>query len=737
MKPSFLFVCIRVHSRLFILALCAHDQTFAGSAALDETVEKAVREGLVPGAVLIAGQDGKILHRKAYGSRTLIPAREAMTVDTIFDAASLTKVVACTPSIAKLVEQGKLRIADPVTTYLPEFQGGKSDITVRNLLTHFSGLRPDLDLEPAWSGYETGIRRALIDKPKDPPNTRFVYSDINFVLLGEIVRRLSGKPLDEFARENIFAPLGMRETMFRPPASLRPRIAPTEIDPATGAPFRGIVHDPTSRYMGGVAGHAGLFTTADDLSRYAQMMLGMGELAGVRVLSPLTVRKFTSPETPPDQTILRGLGWDIDSSFSTNRGELYPIGSYGHTGFTGTSLWIDPSTRSYVILLTNLVHPKRRKNLRPLRSRVATIVAAALGVDAPGVSVVGYNEALGGVGVRRNITPNHPVLTGLDVLAEQKFEPLRGKHVGLITNHSGLDRSGKRNIDVMRAAGINLVALFAPEHGITASEDRPDVAASKYSASGLPIWSLHYKGRYRMSQEMRAGVDTLVYDIQDVGARFYTYSCTMLYALEEAAKAKLPFYLLDRPNPITGTHVEGPLLDPELNSFVGCYPMPIRHGLTLGELATMANAERKLGAELHVVTIKNWSRGDWFDSTGLTWLDLSPNMRSLNAATLYEGVAMLEAAKNYSVGRGTDAPFEQVGADWIRGPELAQFLNARSIPGVRVYPTRFQPNSSNFKDQIIEGVRFVLTNREHFNSVRLGLELAFALEKLYPGKVNL
>src|SRR5258708_7259046 len=221
-----------------------------------------------------------------------------------------------------------------------------------------------------------------------------------------------------------------------------------------------------------------------------------------------------------------------------------------------------------------------------------------------------------------------------------------------------------------------------------------------------------------MRKETLAGVDTLVYDIQDVGARFYTYSCTMRYGVEEGAKAKLPFYLLDRPNPITGTHVEGPLLDMDLASFVGCYAMPIRHGLTFGELATMANAEKKLGAELHVVKMKNWSRGDWFDATGLGWVNPSPNMRSLNAATLYEGVAMIEASRNYSVGRGTDAPFEQVGADWIRGAELAHFLNERSIPGVRMYPTRFQPAASNYKDKLIEGVRFVVTNRDQFSAVR-------------------
>jgi len=703
-------------------------ETFSASPTLDAVVEAALRDGLIPGAVLVVGHEGKIVHRKAYGNRALVPQREAMTADTIFDIASLTKVVATTPALMKLFEQGKLRINDPVTAYLPDFQGGRSDITVRDLLTHFSGMRPDLDLEPPWSGYETGIRRALIEKPTSPPATRFVYSDINFELLGEVVHRLSGKPLDEFARDAVFNPLGMKETGFHPPPSLRARIAPTEIDAATGAPFRGVVHDPTARYMGGVAGHAGVFSTAADLAKYAQMMLD----GGGKLFSPLTVKKFTSPNSPPDQPILRGLGWDIDSGYSAPRGELFPIGSYGHTGFTGTSLWIDPASKTYVILMTNSVHPKGGKNLSPLRSKIATVVAAAVGV--PGAAPA--YETLEAAGVRRMSAPNHEVLTGLDVMEASKFAELSGKRVGLITNHTGLNRAGQRNIDAMRAAGVRLTALFSPEHGLTGKEDRPDVADDKDVASGLPVRSLYDNGRNRLTPAMLRDVDVLVFDIQDAGARFYTYSCTMLYALEDAAKAKLPFYVLDRPNPVTGGHVEGPLLDDNLHSFTGCFAMPVRHGLTLGELATMANAEQKWGADLHVVKMKNWQRTDWFDSTGLPWTNPSPNLRSLNAAALYHGLALLEASPNYSVGRGTDAPFEQIGADWIHGAELAQFLNNWVLPGVRVYPTKFQPSSGPFAGKAIEGVRLVIINREQLNSVRVGLDVAYALQRLYPGKIN-
>ena len=710
--------------------LPAPAQTFSASANLDSTIEQAIHEDRIPGAVLFVGHAGQIVHRKAYGRRAVVPHAEPMTADTIFDCASLTKVIATTSSLMKLFEQGKLRLDDRVTEYLPEFQGGKSPITIRNLMTHFSGMRPDLDLKPAWSGYETGIRMALADKPTAAPGARFVYSDINFILLGEIVRRLSGQTLDAFARRNIFEPLGMTDSMFQPPASLHDRIAPTE------PPLRGVVHDPTARFMGGVAGHAGLFSTAADLSRFCEMMLGKGSRQGVRIFSPLTVEKFTTPQSPPDQPILRGFGWDIDSPYSSNRGELFPIGSYGHTGFTGTSVWIDPVSQSYVILLTSSLHPVHRPPITSLRSRVATIAAAALGIDSPGISITGYNETLSGAGIHRQVDRNAQVLTGLDVLAEQNFAPLKGKKIGLITNHTGLDRDSRRNLDRMLAAGVQVVSLLAPEHGIFGLEDRENVDDSKDPATGLKIWSLYKEKNRRPSAEMLRGVDALVFDIQDIGARFYTYLSSMAYALEEAAARKIPMYVLDRPNPITGTHVEGPILDRQNQSFVGYFPMPIRHGMTIGELALMFNAENRLHADLHVIAMKNWNRGDWFDSTGLPWVDQSPNMRSLTAAMLYPGIAMLEYSKNYSVGRGTGAPFEMIGADFIHGRELAAYLNARQIPGVRAYPTRFRPESGNLAKVTVEGVRFLVTSRESLDSVRLGLEVAAALQTLYPGKIS-
>lgn len=705
-------------------------------AHIDAQIDEAVRTGLIPGAVLIIGHNGHIEYQKAYGSRAIVPSREPMTLDTIFDIASLSKVVSTTPCIMKLFEQGKLRLDDPVTKYLPQFQGGKSDITVRLLMTHFSGLAPDVELVPRWTSYAEGIRRALTTKPAAPPGERFIYSDINYLLLGEIVARVSGMTLPEFAHSQIFQPLGMVDTQYQPPVTLHNRIAPTELDADTHLPLLGNVHDPTARYMGGIAGHAGVFSTGADLARYAQMLLNGGEANGIRIFAPATVKKFTEPASPADQPILRALGWDVDSPYSSNRGELYPIGSFGHTGYTGTSMWIDPQSNSFVILLTNVVHPNGIKSLSSFRSRIATIAAASFGNSLRNtISLTGYRETIEGAGVHRVVNRNVETETGLDVLAETGFAPLKGKRVGLITNQTGVDRKGRRNVDVMLAAAVDVKLLFSPEHGISGTKDEA-VANAKDPRTGLPVISLFQPSQRRIAAADLAKIDALVFDIQDAGARFYTYSCTLLYAVEEAARAHKQIFVLDRPNPITGTHIEGPMLDEDLFAFVGCYNIPVRHGMTLGELATLANAEQHWNADLRVIAMKNWERGDWFDSSGLFWINPSPNLRSLNAELLYPGLALLEANANYSVGRGTDAPFEQVGADWIDGVALAEKLNSRFIPGVRVYPTRFRPVSSNYLNQEIGGVRFVVTDREAFDSTRLGIEIASALNQLFPGHVD-
>ena len=327
-------------------------------------------------------------------------------------------------------------------------------------------------------------------------------------------------------------------------------------------------------------------------------------------------------------------------------------------------------------------------------------------------------------------------LTGLDVLEAQRFVPLAGKRIGLVTNHTGIDREGRRNVDLMLANGVKVTVLFSPEHGLAGVEDREGIGNAVDTATGLPVFSLYGESR-RPSPQILKGLDALVFDIQDVGVRFYTYETTMAFAIESAAMAGVPFIVLDRPNPITGTRVEGPPLDPSNASFVGYLPgCPVRHGLTMGELATLFNGEMKLGASLSVIKMQNWSRDDWFDSTGLPWVNPSPNMRSLKAAILYPGICLVEFARNLSVGRGTDSPFEQVGAEWIKGRQLAAYLNARGLPGLRFYPIRFTPTESNGKGKLLEGIRIEIVDRKRVLSVRLGIELACALQHLYPGKID-
>lgn len=690
---------------------------------------------------MLVSHDGVSVYRKALGSRSLEPRREPMTLDTIFDLASLTKVVATTPAVMQLVQHGQIRDNDPVANYIPEFaQNGKEDITVRELLTHFSGLPPDLDLSQPWEGKDTAFRMAFAETLADAPGSRFVYSDINFIVLGALVERVNGMPLDEYCRQHIFAPLQMTHTRFVPPRSWLPKIAPTQYD-EQGKMLHGVVHDPTSRRMGGVAGHAGLFSTADDLAKFADFLLRGGP-----VLSPLMIEKMTTPQQPPNAQVLRGFGWDIDSPLSTNRGELLPVGSFGHTGFTGTSLWIDPTTKTYIILLTNAVHP-RGWNAVSLRTKIATAVMAALMLSPPEQealrwkSITGYNEAQ--TAARRLGARNGSVQTGIDVLESHNFAEIRGtsakKKIGLLTNQTGIDAQGRRTIDVLaQAPGISLDAIFSPEHGVTGTLDTTHVANAKDAATGVPVYSVYggTDAARRPSIDVLKTLDAIVIDIQDAGVRFYTYETSVGFFLEAAAKAGIEIIVLDRPDPVTGSFVQGPVSDPGHESFVNYFPLPVRHGMTIGELAKFFNSERNINARLQVVPMEGWMRGDWFDSSDLEWINPSPNLRSLTEAILYPGVGLVEGT-NVSVGRGTDTPFELLGAPWINGRELAQYLNQRDIPGVRFVPVSFTPNSSNYAGQNCQGVNLVLLDRNALDGPELGIELASALHKLYPEQFRL
>ncbi|MEO7658448.1 MAG: exo-beta-N-acetylmuramidase NamZ domain-containing protein [Pyrinomonadaceae bacterium] len=765
---------------------------------IDALVEADIAAKKLPGAVVLVGHKGKIVFRKVYGNRSLAPTVEKMTVDTIFDLASLTKPVATATSIMILVERGKLRLNDTVGKFISDIDDPEAKkVTVQQLLTHTSGYRPDFDLGEKWTGRDGMLAALKKEKLRNPPATKFIYSDIGFIVLAEIIQRISGVGVDRFAVENIFDPLRAETTLFSPvgttlsdtqaPAAARfiARIAPTENirgqNSYLGAQFqgdskvgneilRGRVHDPTAYRMGGVAGHAGLFSTADDLARYCQMLLNGGTLDGKRILSSQTVARITAPMVVTESGDARGLGWDINTSFSSNRGELFPVGSFGHTGFTGTSIWIDRVSQTFVVFLSNRVHPDGKGDVGPLRAKVATVVASAI-EDTPfekyrqaeaefyvavAAQVPKFREQVeaakratstvtqapspatpqSGVRPLAGESPAFPlktVLNGIDVIERDKFKQLAGLKIGLVTNHTGRNLAGRQTIDILNdAPNVRLVVIFAPEHGIRGVLDVEKINDSKDEKTGLPIYSLYGETR-RPKPEHLKDLDAIVYDIQDIGARFYTYTATLKNVMEEAAKAGKPVFVLDRPNPINGVSVEGPLADEDKLSFIAAHTTPVRYGLTIGELGQMMNAERKIGADLRVIKMEGWSRSMWFDETGQTWVNPSPNMRSLTEATLYPGIGLLETT-NVSVGRGTDTPFEVIGAPWLDGSKLANYLNGRNIKGVRFIPIRFKPNASTFKNEECGGVNILVTDRNALDTFRVGIEIATALRKMYSAE---
>ena len=336
--------------------------------------------------------------------------------------------------------------------------------------------------------------------------------------------------------------------------------------------------------------------------------------------------------------------------------------------------------------------------------------------------------AAGGSGKRSGRAPR--VQTGLDVLETQKFAPLRGKHIGLITNHTGVDSQGRSNVDLLvHASGLQLAALFSPEHGL-AGRNNENVTSSKDPATGLPVYSLYGETR-RPTGEMFQGIDALVFDIQDAGVRFYTYTATMGYCMEEAAKRHIPFFVLDRPNPMGGEIVEGPMLDPDKTSFVAYFPVPVRYGLTIGELAQFFNTENHIGADLHIITMKNWHRNYFFESTGIKWIPPSPALRTTKGSVLYPGIEILQDS-GVSVGRGTQAPFEVFGAPWMNGDEVAAALNERHLPGLRFAAKDFIPIGGPHSGERCGGVGIRITEHAAVRSMRMGLEIAAVLQKLYP-----
>jgi uncharacterized protein YbbC (DUF1343 family)/CubicO group peptidase (beta-lactamase class C family) len=803
-------------------------------------INNALANHHLPGAVVVVGHNGKVVFRQAYGNRKLAgepgldgkpsPA-EPMTEDTIFDMASLTKDLATATAVMQLYESGKIAsFDDPVEKYLPAFNASndsqRAKVTLRMLLTHTSGAAPDVSLKDPWGlsapDRAEGIHRALTMPLKDAPGSVFTYSDINFILLGYLVEQLSGQTEDVYASEHIFKPLGMNDTRYLPVAkacgphrlvgaaivwappppgrigivclqntwgtSLLERVAPTTHDDegnvTTNPHFdmltRGTVHDPTTRRMGGVAGHAGVFSTAYDVSLFASALLEkLLHNTGPFPLKQSTLQLMTTPEQPghtPGQIAaanaaeqreivagdkpaapglapaypaikgqnLRGYGWDIDTGFSKPRGVIFPIGSFGHTGFTGTSLWMDPASDTYVVLLANAIHPRGNPPISNLRGQVATAAARVLNLYASR-DADSYLNA--------DPTPVfHPTLTGIDVLEQTQFTAIaKLRDFGLMTNQSGLDAQGHRTIDILHALpsdGPKLTTVFSPEHGITGKLDTEKISAETDAATGLHVTSLYgsKESDRRPTHEQLKDLDAVVIDLQDAGVHFWTYEAAVGYFLEAAAREQTEFHhdleiiLLDRPNLIGGTQVQGPVSDPGSESYVNYMPLPVRHGLTLGELAKYIVGTKQLATHLIVIPMQNWKRTEYFADTGLPWTPPSPNLRTPEAAILYPALGLIETT-NVSVGRGTASPFSFFGAPWFNAAKVAAALDARHIPGVSFQSTTEliaeDANRYPFHGQTIPAIQIAVTNRTNLNSPELGVEILSVLHDLYPDQFHL
>lgn len=678
--------------------------------AARELVEQAIERAEIPGAVLLAGRGDEVHLEVALGSRAIEPRVEAMTLDTLFDLASLTKPMATAGAVMWLCDRGRLDIADTASTHLPEFRGSdKESITVEQLLRHTSGLIADNALADYGEGPARAWERICELELLSVPGEEFRYTDVGFLVLQKLVERIDGRSLDRLCEEEIFGPLGMNDTGFLPERAVLPRCAPTERRGESW--MRGEVHDPRAHALGGVAGHAGLFGSARDVGRFCQALLAGGSLGQARVWSSATVEAWVRPKWLHDGRSGRGLGLDVDSGYSSVRGDRFPAaGGFGHTGFTGTAFWADRASRAWFVLLTHRVHPDGEGRILALRRAVATEVALAyLGPASP---------------------PSR-VKLGIDVLVAENLAAFAGRRVALLTNATGLDSLGRRTIDLLHASPrVELVRILSPEHGLGTDLDQEDVPDGIDGATGLPIASLYGETR-RPTAEMLEGIDVLVFDVQGAGVRFYTYGTTLAYAMEACAERGIPVVVLDRPNPLGGERVLGPCTDPDRLSFIAHAPIPVVHGLTLGELARLYANDITPRPELEVIAMEGWRRDMDFLDTGLPWRAPSPNLRNPTQAWLYPAIGLLEAT-NLSVGRGTNQPFEQVGAPWLDGRALARRIAADPIPGLRCTAIEFVPDASRFEGQRCGGLYLRLEDPEAFDPIRAGLLLAGHLRALHP-----
>jgi uncharacterized protein YbbC (DUF1343 family) len=671
-----------------------------------QALDAAVRTSGSPGAVAYVGNRDSTLFVEAIGNAQLEPVPAPAKLNTIYDLASLTKVVATTTALLILRGQKAVDFERPVSNYLP--MPAFRAITLRHLLTHTGGLVAGLPLYRTCSSMDAMLEEYGKEGIQNAPGISWRYSDAGFMLLGRIVEQVAGKPLDRFCTEQIFAPLKMTDTFFNPPAKLRPRCAATERCTWRNRLIQGEVHDENSYAVGGVSGHAGLFSTAEDLARFCRAFLG-GELVSQAVLDEVAAVGQV-PSYP-----WQGLGWWLDPWDTATTGFLPSRQALGHTGWTGTSLWMDRQTGIFAILLANTCHPVRdSRNNGVLRNTFYRAVARAL-----------YPRR----------TNTH---AGLDRLLRENFQVMRAsKRAALLTNHAAVDQMGRHILDVFNlGASSRLHVLYSPEHGIRGTHEAGASVASERAA--VPVISLYGK-QTRPSAAELAEVDYFLIDLQDIGSRYYTYMATMRECLAACAQAKKPVLILDRPNPLGGVVLEG-LIAERTGSPVCCAPIPVRHGMTMGELAIFFLREEfsRQKLNLSVELLDSWRRDALFDECAYPWVPPSPNIPTPLTALLYVGTCLFEGT-NLNEGRGTATPFHVFGAPWLDAESVIGRIEPHEMPGCRLTACRYAPraipgkaSTPRYLDEECNGIRIQVNRPLEVRAFTLVLALLRAIRKQHP-----
>ena len=676
-----------------------------------DALEQAVVDSGSPGGVVYVGNREETFGHVAYGLRRR-DLRRSARLDTLYDIASLTKVVATTSAVMLLRDAGLLRLDQSVTDFVPI--PAYSGMTLHHLLTHTAGLTPDNPFYDSVSSMDELLQRYGEQKVLHAPGVEQQYSDVGFMLLGRMVELVAQDSLDHFCHANIFEPLGMERTAFNPPAEWTSNCAATERSAWRGRVIVGEVHDENAYAVGGVAGHAGLFSTATDLARFCRGLL-TGALVSESTLAEIT-KLGTLPSYP-----WQGLGWEVDPWSSKKKGFLPSRAAFGHTGWTGTSMWLDRDSGLFVILLGNTCHPSREDMDNETFRR---------GVHLP---------------IAKHFFPRTTsVHSGLDRLVRENFEAVmvrrrrgrRGKprRMGVLTNHASVDQLGRPITETLRLTDRAVLStLFSPEHGIRGTVERGLKAGEEQAE--VPVIGLYRTSDAELLEGLR-DVDLLLVDLQDVGARYYTYNYTMRRCIAACAASRTPILVLDRPNPVGGTVLEGPIAK-DTSTAVSCAAIPVRHGMTMGELA-MHYVETELQdaqVDLRVSWLDNWPRERLFDECAYPWVPPSPNIPTPRTALLYVGTCLFEGV-NLNEGRGTETPFEIVGAPWLDAEAVAQSIDDEDLAGLALSVQSYVPRSipgkastPRYRDEECQGIRITVNDPHAARPFTLALALLVAMHR--------